>query len=254
LSKLTLGPAVVGLILAASQAQASLIFVGPIASSGNGIGAVNTSLTFQNAGSESGCVAYNGTASFTGAGACPPTGGFIGGDEGNGASQTNVFTAAQLGFSATRNFSNLLVIFNGNEGGGPGGAITLNSLGLSLYSASGIHLQTFTTTGPNTFTAFPGVGNAGFGFALDEAQAAQANAILAAIPLLRVGTSANASDANAGPETIQLTTVANTGIGGGGGTGGGTGGQIPEPSSFILLSLGAAFLGGPSLFNRLRRG
>ena len=245
LSKLNLVVSAVGLILAASQAEASLIFVGVIPSTGNGIGAVNTSLTFQNTGSESGCVAFNGSAAVIGSAACPTGFGFIGGNESPGASQTNVFTAAQLGFSATNNFSNLLVIFNGNEGGGANQPITLTALGLSLYSATGTRLQTFTAIGlPTTFAALPGIGNAGFGFALDSTQAAQANALLILNPLLRVGTSANVTNSEAGPETIQLTTVTNTG---------GAGGQIPEPSSFILLSSGLALWGGSSLLKRRRR-
>ena len=191
----------------AATASATLIPLGAIPSTGNGIGAVNTSLTFQGQGqatTESGCVAFNGTTSVTGV--CPA--GFAGGSESNGASQTNVFTGAQLGFTATRNFSNLLLIFNGNEGGNAADQpITLSSLGLSLYSATGVLLQTFTTTAPYTALAFPGVGQAGFGFALDGPQAAAANLILAANPNLRVGTSANATNSNGGPETIQLVTV-----------------------------------------------
>jgi len=158
-----------------------------------------------------------------------------------------VFTAAQLGFSATNNFANLVLLFNGNEGGNANDQpITLNSLGLSIYSASGVRLQTFTSPSlPLSFTAFPGVGNAGFGFALDATQAAQANAWLVTNPLLRVGTSANAINAQGGPETIQLTTITSTG--------GGTGGEIPEPSTTFLFGSGIALLAGSSLLKRLRR-
>lgn len=158
-----------------------------------------------------------------------------------------MFTAAQLGFSATNNFANLVLLFNGNEGGNANDQpITLNSLGLSIYSASGVRLQTFTSPSlPLSFTAFPGVGNAGFGFALDATQAAQANAWLVTNPLLRVGTSANAINAQGGPETIQLTTITSTG--------GGTGGEIPEPSTTFLFGSGIALLAGSSLLKRLRR-
>jgi hypothetical protein len=222
----------------ARQAGASLIFTGVIPSTGNGIGAVNTSLTFQNTGTESGCVAFNGTTSVTGAGACPT--GFTGGNEGSGASQTNVFTAAQLGFTATNNFSNLVLLFNGNEGGNAADqSITLTTLGLTLYSASGAALATFITTTPETFAAFPGVGNAGFGFALDTAQAAQANAFLAANPLLRIGTEATTSNAQGGPETIQLTTVTSTA-------------PIPEPGTLTLLSSGLLLIGLSILRKRSR--
>src|SRR5262249_52004274 len=94
------------------KASASLISLGAIPSSGNGIGAVNTSTTFQNIGSESGCVAFDGAAATTGASSCPS--GFTGGDEKPGSSQNNVFTAADLGFTATINFANLVILFNGN--------------------------------------------------------------------------------------------------------------------------------------------
>ena len=71
------------LIAFAGSASASLIFVGAIPSTGNGIGAVNTSLTFQNIGTKSGCVAFNGTTAVAGASACPA--GFAGGNESPGA-------------------------------------------------------------------------------------------------------------------------------------------------------------------------
>jgi len=221
----------------AGQASASLIFDGVIPSTGNGIGAVQTSLTFQNTGTESGCVAFNGTTSIIGPGACPS--GFAGGDEKNGASQTNVFTAAQLGFSAPNNFSNLVILFNGNEGGNAGDeSITLTSLGLSLYSPTGTRLQTFTTTAPITLTDSPGVGNAGFGFVLDPSQADAANALLASNPLLLNGIEATATDAQGGPETIQLTTV--------------TSHNISEPGTITLLSSGLLFIAGSALRKRSR--
>jgi hypothetical protein len=230
----------VALTMFAGQAGATLVFIGTIPSTGNGIGAVNTSLTFQNTGTESGCVGFNGTSSTSGPGACPT--GFTGGDEKPGASQTNVFTASLLGFTSTNNFSNLVVLFNGNEGGNAGDqSITLNSLGLTLYSATGTALKTFTTTGPNSFAAFPGIGNAGFGFALDATQAAQANALLASNPLLEIGTDANVSNAQGGPETIQLTTVTSTGLSS----------TVPEPSTTTMLALGLVLI-GVSARKRLR--
>lgn len=221
----------------AAPAGASLVLIGAVPSSGNGIGAVNTSLTFQNIGTESGCVAFNGSAATLGASSCPA--GFTGGNEKPGSSQTNVFTAADLGFTATNNFSNLVLLFNGNEGQNAGDQpITLDLLGLSLYSASGTRLATFTTTAPMAFNSFPGVGNAGFGFALDAAQAAAANAWLASNPLLRIGTEANVSGSQGGPETIQLTTVTTTGV--------------PEPGTVALLSSGLLFIGLGVLRKRSR--
>lgn len=223
--------AFVGISLFGGKASASLISLGAIPSTGNGIGAVNTSLTFQNTGSESGCVAFNGTTATTGAASCPTR--FTGGDEKSGNSQINVFTATDLGFNATTNFSNLVLLFNGNEGGNAADQpITLDLLGLSLYSSTGIRLATFTTTAAFNANAFPGIGNAGFGFGLDATEAAEANALLAANPTLRIGTEANASGANGGPETIQLTTTTLTS----------STGQAVAPEPFSLGLVGASLL------------
>jgi len=223
------------------KASANLISINTVPSTGNGIGAVNTALTFSNIGTESGCVAFNGTTQTTGTTSCPA--GFTGGNEDPGAQKNLVYTAADLGFTATRNFLNLALIFNGNEGGNNlDQPIILNSLGLSLYSATGVRLATFTTTQAFNFNAFPGTGNAGFGFALDTAQAGTANSILAANPNLRIGVEANASNAQGGAETIQLTTL-NTiprDV------------AVPEPSTGALLLSGFALIGMATIKKRRR--
>lgn len=219
------------LAMMVASAQANLIPIGVVPSTGNGLGAVLSSVTFQNTGTESGCVAYNGAAAFTGASACST--GFIGGDETTG-SGNNIYSTTQLGFSATRNFSNLVLIFNGNEGGGADAGITVNRIGLSLFSSTGTRLATFTSASPDVYSSLPGIGNAGLGYALDATQAAQANAFLTSGAVLYLGTEANASSSCCGPETIQLSTVSSTGGGGGGGGGGTT----PEPGTWILFGSG----------------
>jgi hypothetical protein len=51
------------------------------------------------------------------------------------------------------------------------------------------------------------VGNAGYAYQLDAIQAGQANSLIAANPLLRIGTTATASLANSGPETVSIATL-----------------------------------------------
>src|SRR5712691_5438697 len=53
----------------AAIASNPLVFVGPSSTSGNGLGAVLTSVTVQKTGSEQGCVAWNGSADVIGAAA-----------------------------------------------------------------------------------------------------------------------------------------------------------------------------------------
>lgn len=73
----------------------------------------------------------------------------------------------------------------------------------------------------------PGVGNAGFGFGLDSAQAAVENSLLATFPNLFIGLSATASDATGGLETFSI----------------GVAGQaVPEPAYALLMGLGFACL------------
>jgi len=233
------------LTLCASHASANLVPIGVLPSTGNGLGTVFSSLTFQNTGAESGCISYSGVSTVTGSGACPA--GFTGGNETTVAGN-NIFTTADLGFSNTIDFRNLVLIFNGNEGGGADASITLNSLGLSLYSSTGTRLITFTAPAlPINYASLPGIGNAGYAFALDATEAAQANALLAgttSTTRLRLGTEANVTGASAGPETIQLATVTNTGVGGGGGS------VTPEPGTMVMLGSGLLFAG---LYGRKRR-
>ena len=165
--------------------------------SGTGLGAVNTVLTVQRtpaapspAGTESGCSA---------AGVCPT--GVAGGDEKTGAGQTGNPTFAELGIATA---SQIRVVFNANEpqnGGTP--TITLDRLVLTILdpTASTI-LAEFSTTGAVTVdtSVEPGVGNAGWVFRLDAAQAAIAQTFVSGGN--RVGLGANLSDASGGPETF----------------------------------------------------
>ena len=205
--------------LCCASLSATLVPIGQISLTGQGLGAVNTSVTFQNTGTESGCVGSNsagtaippsGSGVFVGPAECPA--GISGGNEGTGNGQSNLFTATQLGIQSGNingfSFANLVLLFNGNEGGVPADQnISLDKLALDLFSSSGTLLGTFGTAGANAFTAFPGVGSAGFAFQLDAAEALQANALLLANPNLLIATAATASLAQGGAETISLSTI-----------------------------------------------
>ncbi|HYZ85329.1 MAG TPA: PEP-CTERM sorting domain-containing protein [Bryobacteraceae bacterium] len=222
----------------AQVSYASLIPIGAVPLSGTGLGAVNTVLTFTspaNSTNESGCVAAGiGGVVITGPTACPGPGpnglpAFTGGDE---QAQNNVFSASSLGLT---NFGNVQLIFNASE---PQAAATqgivLANLALTLWNpTNGQILGSFSLN--DTFTApdaFPGTGNAGFGFMLDGTQTSNANLLLAAFPNLFIGAAATASSATGGLETIFIRTVSD------GGGGGGVGGQIPEPSTYLLIAGG----------------
>lgn len=198
--------------------------------SGTGLGAVNTVLTVQRtpaapspAGTESGC---------SPAGTCPT--GVPGGDEKTGAGQTGNPTFAELGIATS---SQIRVVFNADEpqnGGTP--TITLDRLVLTILDPTGSTiLAEFSTAAPVTVdtSVEPGVGNAGWVFRLDAAQAAIAAAFVT--PLNRVGLGANLSDASGGPETFFVASGAAL--------------QASEPGMLVLAS---GLLGLAATFARRR--
>ena len=236
------------------SAFATLIPIGTVPSTGNGLGAVNSLVTFQNTGTEVGCVGVAaGGATATGSAECfggvSAPGGITNEQTGSG---NNTFRASTLGItsSGSNTFANALLVFNGNEGGNAADqSITLNNLSLNLFSSTGALLGAFSTASPVTSNAFPGIGNAGLGFQLDATQAAQANALLASNPSLVIGASASASNANAGPDTVFISRINSTQPGGGGGGGGGN--AVPEPTTAWMLGSG---LIGVSMFMKRRAG
>jgi hypothetical protein len=208
-------------LMGAHAAFGSLMSIGPVPLSGAGLGSQNTVLTFTspaNTTTESGCVAGGiGGVTVTGPTACPA--GFTGGDE---QAINNTFSATALGLT---DFNNLQIIFNAAE---PNSAaqqsITLTNLALTLWDpATGLILDARYIPGSIDFpNAFPGVGNAGFGFQLDTAQAGAVNGILAAFPDLLIGISATADNATGGLETVSVRTVAALPS------------PVPEPSTYAL--------------------
>lgn len=247
--KHTLLGAVAFSVLYTGSAFATLIPIGAIPSTGNGLGAVNSVVTFQNTGTEVGCVGVGpGGTTVTGSAVCAGVtapGGVTNEQTGSG---NNTYTASGLGITASgsNTFANLILIFNGNEGGNAADqAITLDKLSLNLFGSTGGVLGSFSTASPYATAAFPGIGNAGFGFQLDATQASQANALLLANPSLVIGASAAASSANAGPETVFISRIGSTQPGGGGGGGS----AVPEPTTAWMLGSG---LIGLSMFLKRR--
>ena len=180
-----------------------------IPASGSGLGSVNSLVTFQNTGTETGAVGVDSSgATITGSSVAYFNGTLAAGatyeQTGSG---NNTYTLAQLG---TDSFSNVVLIFNGSE---PQNAaaqpITLEALSLNIFSATGVLLGSFGTNASTEYMAFPGVGNAGFAYKLDEAQAALANALItpANASTLRIGGAARVSDASGGLETVFISTL-----------------------------------------------
>jgi len=236
------------LVITGTSVFASLIPLGAIPSTGNGLGAVNSVVTFQNTGVEYGCVGFAGGSTATGAAQCfggvNPPGGITHEQTGSG---NNTYLASALGITSSGaiTFANVALIFNGNEGGNPADqAFALTNLSLNLFDSSGTILGAFSTVNPFLALGFPGVGNAGYGFRLDAAQAATANALLLANPNLIIGASAAMSGANSGPETVFIAT--GSGIPSINPLGDD---PVPEPTSMILMGLG---LLGLSMIRKLQ--
>ncbi|MGE5523081.1 MAG: PEP-CTERM sorting domain-containing protein [Rhodospirillaceae bacterium] len=221
---------------AAGGANASLVFLGNADLTGTGLGAVPTVLTVTspaNTTTESGSVAWNGTANVT---------------TGNTIAITQTRTLAEAGATAA---SNLRIVFNADEPGTTAdNSITLNSLVMTIFSPTGTSLftanlaPTGTAETPITFNATQtGIGRAGFVFGLDAAQAAAAQtaAFAGAFQNNRIGLSASLSNATGGPETFF--------VGNQGGAGGPGGlpplvGPIPEPGTMAMLATGLLAMGG----------
>jgi hypothetical protein len=134
------------------------------------------------------------------------------------------------------NAAGLRVVFNPSEPGAD--SINLNNLVLSIFSPTGGVLFTSGAfTGVTFPSTNPGVGNAGFVFALDatQAAAAQTAAFGAGFGNNLVGLAASASDATGGLETFFVAGV------GDGGVINPT--AVPEPETYATLLSGLGLLG-----------
>ena len=233
------------LLASAVGAFGNMIPIGEVPVNGNGLGAVKTSISFSNSNNngsddfmESGCVGIVGHVESSGSVACPV--GFSGGDNSNPAApsvKNQTFTAADLGFSDTVNFANIVLLFNAIESDQ---SITLKNVALTLFG-DGLS-ETFYYNGPAiALTTLPGQGSGGYGFQLDATQASIANAFLAAHPTTRIGTAATASGGlSAGDESISLSTIDSV-----------QPASTPEPATFTM-TLGGAVLIGICMRRRFR--
>lgn len=205
----------VAMAFAASSANA-LTFVGPQEFQGTGLGAVNTVLTIQNTGTETGSVGLDASGNQV-----------ITGDAKTGASQTTVRSLGELGVDSA---ADLNIVFNAIEPGPVGGAnnsINLDNLVLNIYDPSGAVLFTSDAFSPVSFDSiFQGNGKAGFVFALSDAEinAAQSAFSGANFGSNLVGLSATASLAAAGHETFFVTS--------------GMTAPVPEPSTYAMMGIG----------------
>ena len=198
-----------------SQA-ATITFDGEVVESGTGIGTVLTELTVQDAPSESGAVARNGSADV------------ITGDAKTGASQTTTRTVEELlAVGVEADGSNLALVFNVTEPGNDPG-VTLEDLTATFYDADGSVLFTASTTTEYDLDNNQGVGQSGWLFEV-ELSAAEADQFFSDSSN-RLGLSADVTNSRGGPETIYVAGV-------------GTPQIIPIPAAawMGLVGLGMAF-------------
>lgn len=204
--------AVLGL---ANSAQASLILANPTDVSGAGLGTVNTVLTLSSPGA---------TTTETAAVGISPGGAVF--TTGDFKALTSSPTIGSTGITSA---SQLRITFNASEPSSD--SITLTNLVLNIYSPTGTLLFNSGLFSSQTFPSTnPGVGNAGFVFKLDDAQAASAQTLAfgAGFAANRFGIAATATDATGGLETFFVSpSVA----------------AIPEPESYAMMLAGLGLLG-----------
>jgi len=210
-------------MFAASGAGANLVYL-PADNTlfqGSGLGAVNTVLTLTSPGSSS---------SETGAVFAVGAGLDTSGDALEGSSQFGLPSLGALGVTST---SDLRLILNATEPAG--NSITVSALMLSFYDGLGATLASFSLASPVTLAStMTGIGQAGFVFGLDAAQAATATTLLGASTTtfanVRVGLAATLTDATGGPDTFFAGNAAQVAA-------------IPEPSTYALMLAGLACIG-----------
>lgn len=222
-------------LLLSTAASAGLIEQSGTLLFGTGLGNVPTILTVQATGAgtaESGCVAWIGGATVTGAAACS---GFVQQGALVGLNQTQLISDAALasGFSgAIDSYGDLALVLNVSQTG-LSNPLAVDSIQMiitnpetnAVFRSSGVVGPNCVGAGCTLIPASPGTGTSGvYVFTLDAAQQAEAATLLGSFSTsFRVGASLSASNATGGPETIYLGAVSS---------------EIPEPATFGMLGLG----------------
>jgi hypothetical protein len=198
-------------LAAAGGAHATLVPGGTIDVQGSGLGAVNTILTIHsNDSTEQGTVFLNSSGQQDTAG--------------DTVAITQVRSIGQVGITQA---SQLQIVFNPAEPGNVNSTVSLDDLVVSIFSPSGTLLFESGLFTPVTLDAAgnPGIGNAGFVFQLDPAQAVAAQAAAFTGPNFGanvIGLTASVSSAEGGPETFFA---------------------VPEPQSYALMLAGLGLVG-----------
>jgi hypothetical protein len=236
-------------LLGMQTASANLVLETFQQFSGTGIGTVPTILTFQNVGTETGCVGFSGIGSALVSGVCSS-----GGDTKTGNSQTQLQPLSAASVTSANNFA---LVFNGVQPASGPLLVTnitaafYSSTGTFLYQTTGLSCQT-SSGGPIVSagsgclltTTAAGTGNSGFIVTLDAAQqaaATAAGAFSSTSNLVGVSSAAGGTGGASagGNETIflanSLTGIVST---------------VPEPATYSMLAAGLGLL---ALVRRARK-
>jgi hypothetical protein len=220
---------VAGVLLLVNDASATLVFDSLQDLTGTGLGAVNTLLTAQGSGGS--CVGRiggcpEGSLNSTPSDVLRIIGGTLGGHELTGDAETKTVPGSALVSSSA---ADLRIVFNPSEPDAEGlESIRIDDLRVTIFNADGsVQFSSGALPAPIVFAdASGGVGQAGFFFKLDGAQAAAAGAIAADD---RIGLSTTLVNAQGAPDTFFVTAIA------------GGNGVIPEPATILLV--GTALIG-----------